>query len=327
MNTHTDAEIPKGREKEKRNERKKHIINLKNHEYKMPRSKKESKYQIIKTHRLQIPSWRNIQKKKKNQNQEPCHRYQKSQKYKTTSNEKRRRRKAAKSEDYTIEPKNHKQKNLERRKKRKKEQDPRIMSPTSNVVNIKIFKGKWTKKNPRPKTVSPTVSQQSQIQEILNETKVRRTKRRKTRNHITVAKLRSTRSNSDPWNLSSKGLLSSTTNSRRHMCVYSLERTPNETRLRPKRRCIATLFRRRQRLPAGFVHETAGSSIYRYRERDGSTWSEGGYCRSWKGCQWSMVCRWWTVRCNHVIHTFSHGSSLTHCQSPLPPCTLSAFSF
>ena len=120
---------------------------------------------------------------------------------------------------------------------------------------------------------------------------------------------------------------SSTTNSRRHMCVYSLERTPNETRLRPKRRCIATLFRRRQRLPAGFVHETAGSSIYRYRERDGSTWSEGGYCRSWKGCQWSMVCRWWTVRCNHVIHTFSHGSSLTHCQSPLPPCTLSAFSF
>lgn len=65
MNTHTDAEIPKGREKEKRNERKKHIINLKNHEYKMPRSKKESKYQIIKTHRLQIPSWRNIQKKKK----------------------------------------------------------------------------------------------------------------------------------------------------------------------------------------------------------------------------------------------------------------------
>lgn len=45
MNTHTDAEIPKGREKEKRNERKKHIINLKNHEYKMPRSKKESKYQ------------------------------------------------------------------------------------------------------------------------------------------------------------------------------------------------------------------------------------------------------------------------------------------
>lgn len=45
MNTHTDAEIPKGREKEKRNGRKKHIINLKNHEYKMSRSKKESKYQ------------------------------------------------------------------------------------------------------------------------------------------------------------------------------------------------------------------------------------------------------------------------------------------
>lgn len=65
MNTHTDAEIPKGREKEKRNERKKHIINLKNHEYKMPRSKKESKYQNIKTHRLQIPSWKNIQEKKK----------------------------------------------------------------------------------------------------------------------------------------------------------------------------------------------------------------------------------------------------------------------
>lgn len=121
MNTHTDAEIPKGREKEKRNERKKHIINLKNHEYKMPRSKKESKYQIIKTHRLQIPSWRNIQKKRKNQNQEPCHRYQKSQKYKTTSNEKRRRRKAAKSEDYTIEPKNHKHRKIsnEERKGRK----------------------------------------------------------------------------------------------------------------------------------------------------------------------------------------------------------------
>lgn len=121
MNTHTDAEIPKGREKEKRNERKKHIINLKNREYKMPRSKKESKYQIIKTHRLQIPSWRNIQKKKKNQNQEPCHRYQKSQKYKTTSNEKRRRRKAAKSGDYTIEPKNHKHRKIsnEERKGRK----------------------------------------------------------------------------------------------------------------------------------------------------------------------------------------------------------------
>lgn len=201
------------------------------------------------------------------------------------------------------------------------------MSPTSNVVNIKVFKGKWTKKNqdrrpyhqPYPNSHKYKKSQTKQL---------RRTKRSKTRNHITVAKLRSTRSNnSDPWNLSSKGLLSSTTNSRRHMCVYSLERTPNETRLRPKRRCIATLFRRRQRLPAGFVHETAGSSIYRYRERDGSTWSEGGYCRSWKGCQWSMVCRWWTVRCNHVIHTFSHGSSLTHCQSPLPPCTLSAFSF
>ena len=44
------------------------------------------------------------------------------------------------------------------------------MSPTSSVVNIKIFKGKWTKKKPRPKTVSPTVSQQSQIQEIPNET-------------------------------------------------------------------------------------------------------------------------------------------------------------
>lgn len=61
MSTHTDAEIPKGREKEKRNERKKHIINVKNHEYKMPEVRRN---QNIKTHRLQIPSWKNIQERK-----------------------------------------------------------------------------------------------------------------------------------------------------------------------------------------------------------------------------------------------------------------------
>lgn len=79
MNTHTDAEIPKGREKEKRNERKKHIINLKNHEYKMPRSKKESKYQNSQITNSKLE--KHTRKKKKNQNQETCHRCQKSQKY------------------------------------------------------------------------------------------------------------------------------------------------------------------------------------------------------------------------------------------------------
>lgn len=121
MNTHTDAEISKGREKEKRNERKEHIINLKNHEYKMPRTKKESKYQNSQITNSKLENIQKKKKKKKNQNQETCHRYQKSQKYKAISNEKRRSRKAAKSADYTIEPKNHKHRKIsnEERKGRK----------------------------------------------------------------------------------------------------------------------------------------------------------------------------------------------------------------
>lgn len=121
MNTHTDAEIPKGREKEKRNERKKHIINLKNHEYKMPEVRRNQNIKLSKLTDYKFQAGETYKKKKKNQNQEPCHRYQKSQKYKTISNEKRRRRKAAKSEDYTIEPKNHKHRKIpnEERKGRK----------------------------------------------------------------------------------------------------------------------------------------------------------------------------------------------------------------
>lgn len=265
MNTHTDAEISKGREKEKRNERKKHIINLK-------RTKKESKYQNIKTHRLQIPSWKTYKKKRKiiktrkrvtdtkshkniKQSQTRKGEVEKQQNpritpsnQKITNIEKSRTKKEkderTRSKDYVTDLKRRKYKNIQRKvnKKEAKTED-RITNRIPTVTNTRNPKRNRYdgQKEGKPGTISPLPNYVRRGPTLMREIYPQR------------------------------DYYSSTTNSRRHMCVYSLERTPNETRLRPKRRCIATLFRRRQRLPAGFVHETAGSSIYRYRERDGST--------------------------------------------------------
>lgn len=148
MNTHTDAEIPKGREKEKRNERKKHIIDLKNHEYKMPRSKKESKYQIIKTHRLQIPSWRTYKKKKKEKSKPGTD----TKSHKNIKQSQTRKGEGEKQQNRRITPSNQKITNIEKsRTKKEKEERTRSKDYVTDLKRRKYknIQRKVNKKEPK----------------------------------------------------------------------------------------------------------------------------------------------------------------------------------